>query len=242
MGVLVGITCNVDWGKGTYYLEESYVEAVQACGATPLLLPAVAQHTIKDYLDLVDAVVFTGGGDVDPLYFGEEPVSSQRITPTRDAFEISLARELLKAQKPVLGICRGMQVLNIAAGGDIFQDLSLQDNGGRVIQHRQNAPGWYPTHWIEVRQGSLLAHIWGQARVRVNSFHHQAIRSLAPGFKAVAVASDGVVEAMEREGNGFVLGVQWHPELMWAKDTYQRQLFASLVKAAAQKTGVKSIS
>lgn len=216
------------------------MEAVQACGGVALVLPA-AQSAVREYVEVVDAVVFTGGGDVDPLYFGEEPVSTQRVTPARDAFEISLVRELLAARKPILGICRGLQVLNIAAGGDIYQDLSLPVGNGFLIKHRQNAPGWYPTHWIEVHAGSLLARIWGQARVRVNSFHHQAVRSLAPGFKAAAVASDGVVEAMELEGDGFVLGVQWHPELMWAKDTYQRQLFASLVEAAERrKTQVRS--
>lgn len=233
MRIRVGVTCNQDWGKGQVYLEDSYLKAIDACGALPVLLPpTMVPEAVPVYAELVDALLLSGGGDVDPVYFGEEPRVTGRVTPERDQLEISLARCFLQLDKPMLAICRGLQVLNIAAGGDIFQDLSLARDRDGLIKHRQDAPPWYPTHGVAIQEGSLLAGICGQSRLRVNSFHHQAVRRVAEGMVVAAVAADGIVEAIESRQHRFVVGVQWHPEYMWERDSTQQKLFIEFIRAA----------
>lgn len=228
----IGISCaHGDTMPDRYVLRASYVEAVAAAGGIPVLLPCRLEADPAEYACVVDGLLLAGGGDLDPFYYGEEPrVDNGSIDPVADAFELGLARCFLVAGRPVLGICRGMQVLNVAAGGDLHQDLRTAT--GTELEHFQKAPPWHGTHMIRVQEGSGLGAVLGEERLRVNSFHHQAVRRVAPGFVAVATAGDGVIEAIERPGNGFALGVQWHPERMHACSEAARRIFRALVQAS----------
>lgn len=230
MQPLIGITCGQE--RDGYFVTYYYAQAVQAAGGMPVLLPFLErEEDLEYYHRLLDGLILSGGGDVDPIYFGEEPVPELgEICPERDRFELGLAKLFLTAPKPVLAICRGMQVLNIAAGGTLCQHLEVKPG---LVKHRQHAPKWYPTHDIEISPGSKLFDLLGGCQtIRVNSFHHQAIGKVAPGFKVNAWAKDGVIEGLERENGDFCLGVQWHPECMWEKDQSQLELFKALVAAS----------
>ncbi|WP_242647928.1 gamma-glutamyl-gamma-aminobutyrate hydrolase family protein [Candidatus Desulforudis audaxviator] len=237
---MIGITCLQEHEHGQVFLPESYFRAVEQAGGVPVLLPPLSPGLgVGRMVELVDGILLAGGGDVDPVFFGEEPLPDTGIiTPERDLFEIALVRRVLHAGRPVLGICRGMQVLNIAAGGDIHQDVS---RAGARIKHYQEAPRWHPTHRLHVRPGSLLARILGEGALRVNSLHHQAVRRLAPGFSVSAQAGDGIIEAVEGTGPAFVLGVQFHPESMYERHPVFLNLFAALVEAAHHAWGEKPL-
>lgn len=238
MGVkpLIGITCSWDEEKSRFHLGKAYVEAVEAGGGVPVPLACIGDSGNLDRLaKAIDGLVLSGGGDVDPVYFGEEPIpASEEIYPVRDAFELALAGMALASGIPLLGICRGMQVINIAAGGDIYQDIGSQQ-GSNLIKHFQQAPRWHPTHQISVLPGTSLASILGSGPVRVNSYHHQAVRKVAPGFVVSARSADGVIEAVESPGHLFALGVQCHPEAMWKKHPLFLRLFGKLAEAAGKK-------
>lgn len=236
MKPLIGITCAWDEINGRYFLGKMYVEAVEAGGGIPVLLAPPGDSGSLDRLTkAVDGLVLSGGTDMDPVYFGEEPISGVgEICPERDAFELALAGAALASDIPLFGICRGMQVINIAAGGDIYQDINSQ-LGNPLFKHFQQAPRWHPTHEIKVLPGTSLASILGSGPVRVNSYHHQAVRKVAPGFVVSARSADGVIEAVESPGHLFALGVQCHPEAMWQKHPVFLNLFNKLAEAAGKK-------
>jgi putative glutamine amidotransferase len=185
-------------------------------------------------LDRLDALVLTGGGDVDPTLYGEaaHPTSSP-AEPGRDAFELALTRGALDRGLPLLAICRGIQVLNVAAGGSLVQDIPTQVPG--ALEHRVETPSSAIAHEVWVTAGSMLASLMAERiegdALLVNSRHHQAVARLAPGFVATATAPDGVVEAIERPDLPFCLGVQWHPENFWRTGEF-RALFEALVAKA----------
>jgi putative glutamine amidotransferase len=211
----------------------SYAAAVQAAGALALLFPpddAVAEEPAL-LLDRIDALVLAGGSDVDPATYGapRHPETSG-TRPERDRFEVSLARAALERQMPVLGICRGMQVLNVARGGTLHQHLP--DLGGE-IEHRQQLAGPRTTHEVELSSTSRLARLLGLETLAVNSFHHQAIDALGGELHVVGRAADGVIEAVETSGPGFVVGVQWHAEGLVERPE-QLTLFEALVRAASE--------
>lgn len=260
---LVGITATVDDGEGVR-LGRDYVRAVEAAGGLPVVLapagvgalgayPAVPANRgagenadewpgewVREIVGRIHALVFSGGVDIDPALFGEEPIPGLGVvTPERDRFEVALARQGMACGLPMLGICRGTQVLSVAAGGTLYQDLGSQLESS--LKHRQEGPRWYGSHGVRVAEGSVLAEVTGTTEFRVNSFHHQAVRDPGQGLRAVAWAPDGVIEAIEKtgpvEGAGFLLGVQWHPEAMWDRDPLHLRLFQALVKAARHYAG-----
>lgn len=240
MKPLIGVTCSWDDEKGGIYLGGMYIEAIRAAGGIPLPLAYTGdQDSLAGITGVISGLVLSGGVDVDPGYFGEDPAPGcGEICPDRDTFEIDLARAALAGNLPVLGICRGTQVLNIAAGGDIHQDLGGRP-GGQAVKHCQEAPRWHPTHRIEILEGTVMASILGAGPLRVNSFHHQAIRKVAPGFVVSARSADGVVEAVEPQAGHFALGVQFHPETMWQRHPVFLRLFTALVASAGEKAGSK---
>jgi len=230
---VIGITCYHDWEAARHRQNDTYLEAVKKASGLPVLLPCLTDiEGIKGHLDLIDGLLVSGGPDVDPLFFGEEPeVGLGNIHPLMDSYEIPLIREALRRSLPILGICRGVQMLNVAAGGTLIQHIP--NSVVRPILHRQNAPRSYMSHSIALREGTLLARIMGATDGRVNSFHHQAVGKVAPGFIASAHAPDGVIEAIEGTSAAFALGVQWHPECMWNEERNYDDLFTAFVSAAA---------
>lgn len=231
---IIGITCAEDEAAGRVFLAHAYYRAVAAAGGMPVLLPPL-RGALQDLIGMLDGLLFSGGVDPDPWLFGEEPCSGLgTITPERDRFELDLVRLAMARGLPILGVCRGMQILNVALGGTLWQDLGQR--GLETLKHNQDAPRWYATHAVEVRPGTLLSGILGTTALRVNSFHHQAVRDPAPDLTVSAVAPDGVIEALEAPRAGFVLGVQWHPEAMWEmRDSVQGALFTAFIQAARKR-------
>lgn len=230
---VIGITCHQDYSTNKLTVNKCYIRAVERNGALPLLLPDVAApDMVLKHGSLIDGLILAGGVDVDPRFFGEQPSGTLEITPERDNYEMALTAEFLARDKPVLAICRGLQVLNICAGGDIYQDINSCTEG--VIKHMQQAPRWFPSHGVTIKDGSKLGAILGQLQLSVNSFHHQAPRRIAPGFEAVAWTQDGIIEAVESLSHSFIIGVQWHPEQMQSRNE-QKKLFQAFIKACIRK-------
>lgn len=231
---LIGITTSYDNEKKKASLNRGYFRAVQQAGGVPVpILPLDDTKILLRLLEHLDGIIFSGGPDVDPSYFNEEPhPHTEDICPERDEAEVFLARECMRRAKPMLGICRGIQLLNIALGGSIYQDIPSQIK--KSLKHRQDAPRWHASHEVEIIcEDSELFAIFGQNHIRVNSFHHQSVKDIAPDFKVTAVARDGVVEAIEaKRRDFFCMGVQWHPEEMWHKDPLQFKLFEHFIRAS----------
>jgi len=223
---LIGICSNYDMDIKEYCLSDFYVDALYRAGASAVLLPPIEDlNLLEPYLQICNGYVFPGGGDVDPFHWGELPQwGLGEINPRRDYFELKLAELVMDRRLPVLGICRGCQILNVAARGSLMQDISSP------LKHQQEAPREYPFHDITIKPGTLLAKILDKAEIRVNSFHHQAIERPGRGMRISALAPDGIIEAVESAEAPFILGVQWHPECM--RDKASDQLFRALVQAA----------
>ncbi|AZR72319.1 hypothetical protein BBF96_02270 [Anoxybacter fermentans] len=217
-----------------FTLPKLYVRAIENVGGLPLILPIIDKDValIAEMVERVDGILLTGGVDVDPMLFGEEPHTEMgRIDPERDFFELHLAKIALEKNLPILGICRGCQVLNVAAGGTIVQDIPSFYGKDKVHKHKQTAPRWYPTHSVEIVKGSKLEAIFKTNKITVNSYHHQSVKEPAPGFIVSAKAKDGIIEAIEGIEYKYALGIQWHPELMWQKYPQFKNLFQSFIDA-----------
>ncbi|WP_425388476.1 gamma-glutamyl-gamma-aminobutyrate hydrolase family protein [Domibacillus robiginosus] len=214
------------------YVHHDYHRAILKAGGIPIILPPAPLHVISSYLDLCDGFILSGGEDVDPVYYGQiahEKLGS--VFAERDEFELTLTALLLKRKKPILAICRGLQVINVALGGTLWQDLPSQVNS--PIQHSQTSHRSLPTHPVTISSHSQLAKIIKNTTINVNSLHHQAIDILGKGLSAVGHSPDHIIEAVEMKGEAFVVGVQWHPESMVPGCTEMSRLFSSFVNAAS---------
>jgi putative glutamine amidotransferase len=227
---LIGISSYGRAGeRQTFSLPCEYVDVVRLVGGVPVVLPAI-EGEIPEALDAVAALILPGGGDVDPAHYnGPRHEANYGISQERDGFEMALARAALaRPNFPVLCICRGMQLLNVALGGDLVPHIP--DHYGDRVVHRN--PERMPVeHPVEVAPDSRLAAVLGATELAVHSIHHQAVRRVGKGLRAVAWSPDGVVEAIESEHHPFVIGVQWHPELGALGDQRQRRLFEALLAA-----------
>ncbi len=222
-------------GARYFQFNGNYPAALAASGALPLIIPlGMPEDALRAVFERLDGLCLPGGGDVDPAHFAEEPHPALgAIDALRDAAELTLARWALAADLPVLGICRGVQLLNVAAGGSLYQDLAAQlSAAGRHNFKLAETPWERPMHRVRLAAGSRLAGVFDADELMTNSFHHQAVKQPGGGFLVVARADDGVIEGIEDPARRFALGVQWHPEGMFATDLRSRRLFAAFVAAA----------
>ena len=216
-------------------LAEGYYQSILKAGGTPLIIPPYDDtDALINTLDYVDGILLTGGADINPLFLGEEPVKELHgINPRRDRQELLLTQLAADRQIPILGICRGIQTMNAAFGGPLYQDIHSQMAGVR-IKHDQDLDRSYASHTVDIEKDTLLHQLFGTDTIAVNSFHHQAVKEAAPGFRVCAYAPDGVIEAIESTEYKSMLGVQWHPECFILKgDECMMPLFQWLIKEAA---------
>jgi putative glutamine amidotransferase len=209
-----------------------YVRAIARAGGVPVVLPPLPQGSVPSLLAPLAGVCLSGGPDLDPSAYGASPSPDLGpIEPALDQFELAVARHADALGLPILGICRGAQALNVARGGTLHQHLpAVTDNS---VVHRQSAPGWTETHRVDVAPASCLAYVLGTQTIAANSFHHQAVADLGRGLHAVAWAPDGTIEAIEGDGERFVLGVQWHAETLDQPEGPHVKLFEALVREAS---------
>jgi putative glutamine amidotransferase len=232
---LIGVTTSITVGKSPEraYVNSTYLRAVQQAGGVPVALPPQLEpEALGRLAEALHGLLLTGGGDLDPGLFGEAPHPTlYDVAPSRDALEIAAIRAAMGRRRPVLAICRGIQTLNVALGGSLYQDVGT--DLGTQIQHSQPEPRDQPTHVVKMEPGSRLADILGTEELEVNSMHHQAVKRLGAGLRPVAWAPDQIIEGVEGEDRSrFVVGVQWHPEELVGRSEAARRLFAALVTAA----------
>lgn len=233
---VIGITTSYDTAEKNYFLKCSYAESIVRAGGLPLLIPAdEAVGREAEYAQALSGILFAGGGDIHPKYFGEEPQAGFEmgiILPQRDSFEIRLYKEAKKRRMPMLGICRGIQLMAVAAGGSIYQDIDTGTKRVQRIRHMQKAPDWCETHSVSILPDTRLAQIYGVERIMTNSFHHQSVKNVPDGYRVSALSGDGIVEAIESLYLPFCIGVQWHPER--TGDERTAGLFQAFVRQALQ--------
>lgn len=238
VGLAAGIGAkNQEW----QLLADDYIVAIERAGGVPVILPITTElETLTPLLQKLDGILFSGGSDIDPYFYEEYPkFGLGSIEPKRDFHEIRLARKVLSDMNiPVLGICRGMQLLTVATGGKLYQDLSSQKPEGinhsvpKSIRH-------HASHPVRIENGSILHNIFQNDELRINSFHHQAVKELGKGFKVTMTAPDGIIEGIEwEEPNRFGVAVQWHPEMMEGQVDTVRPIFNAFVEASKMNAQV----
>ncbi|MEE8448457.1 MAG: gamma-glutamyl-gamma-aminobutyrate hydrolase family protein [Thermodesulfobacteriota bacterium] len=245
MRPVIGITADCNLGPPAedgekvpvtgYCLRPTYINAVSQVGGLALILPINLEKDVLEQMgEMIQGLLISGGGhDVDPRLYGESKMAELgRINQERTGFELAIARIVLEMGKPILGICNGLQVINVAAGGSLHQDIASQIKGS--LPHRQSSPRNEIAHDVFILPGSRLREIIGAERIEVNSLHHQAVKGLGEGFQVNAVAADGVIEGIEKTGSHFVMGVQWHPEDLCTIDPKMESLFSSFIASTCQ--------
>ena len=244
MKPVIGVTPNFnagdsqEWGgkEPTYFLRARYVRAIEELGGVPLILPLVADRAARRrLLRNLDGLLLTGSGpDLDPSLYGErKQYPFPIVAPRRSSFELDLVRLAARNRLPTLAICGGMQTMNVAFGGTLYQDIPAQVPD--VLQHRQTAPAIHLSHSVSITPGTLLDRIVKRARMKVNSSHHQSVKGVGRALIASASAPDGIVEAIEYPGHPFFLGLQWHPEFLFDRHPLHRQLFQAFLRAASRR-------
>ncbi len=215
-------------GLEKVFVSRTYVEAVEQAGGIPIIIPVnINEESIKQQIGLVDGVIISGGVDVNPVLYNEEPKKELGyICADRDYFDLMCVRFSIDMNKPIFGICRGIQVINVALGGNVYQDISYTNSD---TKHFQEAESYMGTHYIDIKKDSILYEILGD-KALVNSFHHQCIKDLAEGLEPIAHSRDNIIEAVQSIDDNFIIGVQWHPEMMFDHDDKMLDIFKLFVK------------
>lgn len=241
IGITVNCTVNPDkhMNKGLaladqtiQYVADDYVKAVERAGGSPVLIPIIEDiESITPLLGMLKGIIFTGGSDIDPSFYNEAP--SERLGEVklpRDKYEINLAKKVLQETTiPYLGICRGSQLLNVACGGTLYQDIGSERAEVEEHSYFGRSPKHVSVHTTRIKEGSKLHQIVQSVELHINSFHHQAVKDVGQGLEVIATALDGTVEAIEMSGDRFVLAVQWHPEMMAETNTDAAHLFKHFI-------------
>jgi len=238
---LIGITCSRLTGGawGIYslghfmdYTFSDYSQAILHAGGAPVIIPAAQdKKSLERILASLQGLILSGGPDIHPRHYGEEPLAGLgEVDEAIDGMELMAANQAIEKNLPLLGICRGIQVLNVALGGTLYQDIPSQVP--ESICHTPKTDKAVNTHTVCIEAGSQLNKIFGKREIWVNGKHHQAVKDLAPGMTVAARARDEIVEAVEHPRKRFAIGVQWHPEGTWRDDPYSQKLFSSFVQAA----------
>lgn len=228
---MIAVACNMDAPADRVIagVNSQYTDAVLAAEGIPFLVPMAEEDVLDAYLDAADGLFIPGGIDVCPLFYGENPHEMLgRVNYDLDAFQVALVKLARKRGMPILGVCRGIQIINVAFGGTLVQHIE---------RHKQkNLDGSRPYHKVEAQDGSFIAEVFGTS-FGVNSFHHQAVKNVAEGFKATALAYDGIIEGIESVCGSWAVGVQWHPERMIYKGKQNLELFRRFVKECEKFAG-----
>lgn len=226
---VIGITTHGRNDVGEFSLLSTYVDAIRMTGGVPILLTPGEQH-LDRILSLVDGLVFSGGGDIEPLHYdGTHHPTIYKIDPERDAFELALAKRALQHDLPILGICRGLQILSVVSGAQLLPHVP--DAVGETVVHRMSQCEC-TRHWVDVMPETRLAQAVGALRMEVVSWHHQAVKVVPPGWRVIAQAPDGLIEAIEHRQHAWAMALQWHPEMSAATDPLQRAIFEAFIEAA----------
>lgn len=229
---LIGISCSHPGNNSSARM--TYTESVIQAGATPILIPITTDNLVlADIIGRLDGIILIGGADIHPSYYNEMPIEQLgEVDSLRDVYDIALIRLAACLKVPMLGICRGEQLINVAFGGTLYQDIRTQ-HPDTTVQHNQDEPSSVPTHRVRLLPGSAIAQITGQTELFTNTHHHQAVRDVAPGFRITAWAADSIPEAIESTDGRPIWGVQFHPEaLTVAGDTVAARFFHFLVQQA----------
>lgn len=231
MKPIIGLIPLVDAGRDSLWMLPGYMDGVAAAGGLPLMLPLTDGEGDLDRLcALCDGFLLTGGHDVSPEFYGQPRLPECGETcPRRDRMEVGVLRRAMAADKPVLGICRGIQFVNAALGGTLWQDLPSQRPS--CITHAQRPPYDAPAHSVDILPDTPLSRLLNASTLEVNSYHHQAVRDLAPALRPMAVSPDGLTEAVWHPGQRFLWAVQWHPEFSHKTDPAAQAVFRAFVRA-----------
>lgn len=234
MKPVIGLIPLIDEKKDSYWMLPGYMEAIIEAGGTPIMLPLTSdQENLTTLINICDGFIFTGGHDIAPSYYHQEESSYLgEIVPQRDEMEFKLLSSLLALDKPILGICRGIQLLNVALGGTLYQDLPHLCPSD--INHRQDAPYDQSIHQVSLITDSPLHQLLKQDTIGVNSCHHQAIKDLGSSLEIMASADDGIIEAIYLPDKRFIWAVQWHPEFSYLVNKDSKKIFKALVQACKQ--------
>ena len=228
---IIGITLQIDHEENKYWSRPTYFNALLTCGAIPMLLPVTSDPEIVDQLtDTVDGVIFSGGFDVHPNMYGEEVQPyCRKISTPRDEFENLLVKSVREKKIPSIGICRGIQVMNVMLGGTLYQDIASQRE--QYVTHSEGPVFEKMLHRVDIISGTPLAEIIPENNIPVNSVHHQAIKDIAPSLEAMAISEDGLIESVYDPSQPFFMGFQWHPEGSFNVDENSRRIFRAFVDA-----------
>jgi putative glutamine amidotransferase len=230
---LIGVMPLYDKSMDSYWMIPGYMKGILDAGGAPVILPiAKDEPTLRFYAGKLDGFLFTGGDDIDPSIYGQEPLPECGAPfPERDGMEIALFRIAFEMDKPMLGVCRGLQLLNVALGGSLYQDIPTQLESGVFVNHNQSPPYDSPSHTVKLVGGELLSSLLGTDEIHVNSSHHQGICRLAPGAVILEKSPDGLIEAFRFPGKRMILAVQWHPEMMPDAEEQRLKIFSHFTRA-----------
>ncbi|MBE6895998.1 MAG: gamma-glutamyl-gamma-aminobutyrate hydrolase family protein [Ruminococcaceae bacterium] len=228
MKPIIGILAEIDDEK-TVKIQDTYVKTVECLGGIPIVIPYTDnESTLTKFTDICDGFIFTGGADVDPKHYGEEKKETCGVIQQyRDDLELRIFNVIIKKQKPIIAICRGIQIVNVALGGTLYQDIPTEKPSD--IFHQQKEPKFAMSHDVEILKGTPLHSLIGAERMQANSFHHQAIKTLGKDLEIMATADDGIIEAVYLKSDRYLRAYQWHPERIWAEDELNRRIFEDFI-------------